>query len=88
MESHAGPISYSVGDIIFVDPDKKYQKDSRVVLFDHTANNDFLALVRELYAKDGDLYIRALNPAWADTERKLNDDEALSGTVIGMWRPE
>ena len=88
MENFGSPISYSVGDIVFVDPDKKYQKNSRVTLYDHSADNDFLAIVREMYAKDGDLYIRALNPSWINAERKLLDDDHLSGTVIGKWRPE
>jgi transcriptional regulator with XRE-family HTH domain len=88
MECRSGPVSYSEGDFIFVDPDRKYQLNSRVVLFDHTAKNDFMAVVREFYGKDGRLYIRALNPAWEDAERELLDDDTLSGTVIGTWRPE
>lgn len=88
MTNPGSSVSYAVGDIIFVDPDRKYQKNSRVVLFDHTANNEFSAIVREMFARDGGLHIRALNPAWDNAERELMDDDHLSGTVIGVWRPE
>ncbi|MDY0961767.1 helix-turn-helix domain-containing protein [Massilia sp. CFBP9026] len=88
MECREGVTSYSEGDFIFVDPDRKYQLNTRVVLFDHTAKNDFKAIVREFFAEDGKLYIRALNPAWPDSKRELLDDDTLSGTVIGTWRPE
>lgn len=89
MENLGEKISYSVGDIVFLDPDRKYTPGARVAMFDPAAENDFKVMIRQIKAVNGKVCVIALNPTLSHLTRELHDDDDhVSGVVIGKWTPE
>jgi len=87
MERLGGRISYSDGDIIFVDPDRPHQSGSRVVVTWGPIDESPTTLFRQLIVEGGVYYQRPLNPGWPDQITKLYENRIV-GTVIGKWVAE
>jgi SOS-response transcriptional repressor LexA len=77
--------SYSDGDIIFVDPDRRANHGDRVIvrLDDHAE-----ATFKQLLVEDGRKLLKALNPEWAPRYVSINGHATIVGVVIGKWVPE
>jgi SOS-response transcriptional repressor LexA len=77
--------SYSDGDIIFVDPDRRANHGDRVIvrLDDHAE-----ATFKQLLVEDGRKLLKALNPEWAPRYIQINGHATIVGVVIGKWVPE
>lgn len=77
--------SYSDGDIIFVDPDRRANHGDRVIvrLDDHAE-----ATFKQLLVEDGRKLLKALNPEWAPRYISINGHATIVGVVIGKWVPE
>jgi SOS-response transcriptional repressor LexA len=77
--------SYSDGDIIFVDPDRRANHGDRVIvrLDDHAE-----ATFKQLLIEDGRKLLKALNPEWSPRYISINGHATIVGVVIGKWVPE
>ena len=87
MERLGSRISYSDGDIIFVDPEKPYASGSRVILEWSPIDAVQTTLFRQLIVEGTDRYQKPLNPNWPDQISKIYENRIL-GTVIGKWTME
>lgn len=87
MEKAGDRVSYSPGDIIFVDPEKPPVSGSRVIVDWSPIDSEWTSLFRELIVEGDIRYIRALNPTWPDQITRIYENRVL-GTVIGKWVQE
>jgi SOS-response transcriptional repressor LexA len=84
MYNPAGPVSFSEGNIIFVDPDRAHQHGSLVVI---RLDNRNEATFKRLIADGEKRYLEALNPSWPDRIMPINDTATICGVVIAKLEP-
>lgn len=87
MENLGSKLSYSDGDIIFVDPDAKCASGSRVIFIGPDMEGQDV-IFRELIIEGNTSLRRPLNPLWPEQIKVVPDHEKLVGPVIGKWVPE
>lgn len=88
MECLGSRVSYSIGDLLFIDPELPYRSGTRVALLTQNPGGDPVIIVREIFDFEGKLRIKALNPALAGEEREMFEHELSCGTVTGKWTEE
>lgn len=71
-------ISFSEGEIIYVDPSKKPTNGCFVV----AASKDGIVKLRKYIVDGGTRYIKALNPSWPRPFLEMTDDCRICGVVI------
>jgi SOS-response transcriptional repressor LexA len=79
MYNPEGPVSFSDGDIIFVDPDKEAATGALVIArLEDQMETTFKQLVRE-----GDhIWLKALNPGWPERYIRVDQRATTCGVVI------
>lgn len=85
MYNPTGRHSYSAGDIIFVDPDRRAKHGDRVIVrLEDKGETTFKQLIEE----GSSSYLKALNPGWPEPIIEINGRATICGVVIGKWVPE
>lgn len=83
MYNPAGRLSFSDGDLIFVDPDRRPENKSCVVVrreYDETAT--FKQLIQEGEPPSQRSFLKPLNPNWPEPIIEMGADARLCGVVI------
>jgi SOS-response transcriptional repressor LexA len=71
--------SFHDGDLIFVDPDRRAENGSLVVV---RLDNGKEAVFKKLVIEGEKQYLRALNPAWPEPVILIDENATLCGVVI------
>jgi len=79
MKNQGAARSFSDGDYIFCDPDKKAVSGSLVIA---KLAEEKQPIFRQLIVEGDARYLQAINPSWPDRIVELNSQGSLVGTVI------
>lgn len=82
MLDPAGPVSFSEGDMIIVDPDKTPENRSLVVVRQSGSSS---LVFKQLIIESGERLLKALNPSWPNRIVPMTDDTILCGVVIARY---
>lgn len=82
MYNPSGKHSYSEGDVIFVDPDRRASHSDRVIV---RLEDERETTLKQLIEEGADRYLRALNPSWPEPIIKVTTRATICGVVIGKW---
>lgn len=82
MYDPSGPLSFSDGDIIIVDPDKAPENKSLVVV---RQNGNMEATFKQLIIESGERMLKALNPSWPNRIVPMTEETVLCGVVIARY---
>ena len=82
MFDPSGPVSFSDGDIIVVDPDKAPENKSLVVV---RQNGNMEATFKQLIIEGGQKMLKALNPSWPNRIMPMTEETDLCGVVIARY---
>lgn len=88
MESLGSKISYSMGDIIFVDPLVPLQSGLRAILTGHNMEDGQKVIFREVVLDSWRMHRRPLNKDWPEQQVPIPEYELPAGVVIGKWVQE
>lgn len=80
MHNPHGDLNFKGGNLIYVDPKRKPESGNLVVA--HLKDKNEVTF-RQLIQESGNLYLKALNPAWPEGIIKTNGDAEILGVVIG-----
>jgi transcriptional regulator with XRE-family HTH domain len=86
MESLGQRLSFSDGDVVFIDPEIQPQSGDCVALHKAGLEEEWIAVIRQLIIEDKVRYERPLNPAWPEQIRNIYEARVF-GPVIGKWSP-
>lgn len=84
MFNPASAVSFSDGDIIFVDPERDAIHGSLVIT---RLEADTEATFKRLIIEGDQRLLEALNPAWPNRIMRIDGDATLCGVVIGKYQP-
>lgn len=83
MYNPLGRLSFSDGDLIFVDPQRQAENKSCVVVRrDQDQSATFKQLIQEGEPPMARRYLKPLNPNWPEPILELQEDDSLCGVVI------
>lgn len=88
MENLGEKISYSEGDIIFIDPAVTPWNQSRVILTCKEMDSGLKVIFRQLIIEGWEMYRQPLNKSWPEQRIRIPDHELPAGTIIGKWVKE
>lgn len=88
MEDLGSKISYSEGDIIFVDPLITPWANSRVILTGYNMEEEQSVIFRQLVIEGWEMFRQPLNKSWPEQKIRIPEYELPAGTVIGKWVSE
>ncbi len=84
MYNPDGPLSFSDGDIVFVDPLRAADHRSCVIV---GLDDEREATFKQLVIEGNRKLLRPLNPNWPEKWIDVNGSATIVGTVIGKWVP-
>ena len=84
MYDPSGPVSFSDGDIIHVDPERNPENKSFVVVHQ---NGDTEATFKQLIVEGDQYMLKALNPSWPERIKPMPEDARICGVVFGRYTP-
>lgn len=79
MLNPAGPISFSEGDLIYIEPSQEPKSGSIVIA---RIGHHPEAILRQLLIEGDCRYLQALNPAWPDRIHQINSESVTLGGVV------
>ncbi|MRW85386.1 helix-turn-helix domain-containing protein [Pseudoduganella sp. FT26W] len=88
MENLGSKVSYSDGDMIFVDPEVEPTSGVRAVFSASGLSRKLDVVFRELIVEGGQRFWRSLNPQWPQAISPVEEKHQVLGVVIGKWSPE
>lgn len=83
MCNPSAPVSFSDGDVIFVDPDREAIQGSLVIVCTSGKNT---ATFKKLVIEGGKRYLQPLNPDWPEKIIELDDEAHICGVVICKYQ--
>lgn len=84
MFNPSSALSFSDGDIIFVDPERDAIHGALVIA---RLEADTEATFKRLIVEGDQRLLEALNPAWPNRILRIDGDATLCGVVIGKYQP-